>query len=84
VNDIVREFQIESKLDEARIISLWKEITGSYPAKTTTHIRLQGYVLFVRLNSSVVRNELYMKRTEIIRQLNEKAGKEIVKEIVLQ
>ncbi|HEX7365731.1 MAG TPA: DciA family protein [Pelobium sp.] len=38
--------------------------------------------LFVRIESSVIKNELVMMRAQIIANLNDKAGADVVSEIV--
>jgi hypothetical protein len=38
----------------------------------------------VHLNSSVVRNELLMLRQELMEKLNQKAGTEVIRDIVLK
>ncbi len=47
-------------------------------------IYIKDHVLFIHLNSSVVRNELLMLREELRKKLNEKAGAEVIREIVLR
>jgi hypothetical protein len=41
-------------------------------------------VLYVKINSPVVKNELIMMREEIRRKMNEKAGGEIIQRIVFK
>jgi hypothetical protein len=40
--------------------------------------------LYVHLNSSVARNELLMLKEALKEKLNERAGKEVIKDIVLR
>ncbi|MCX6333768.1 MAG: DciA family protein [Bacteroidia bacterium] len=45
---------------------------------------MKDKVLYVHLSSSVVRNELLMLRQALKEKLNEKAGIEVIKDIVLK
>ncbi|MDR1864376.1 MAG: DUF721 domain-containing protein [Bacteroidales bacterium] len=83
MNRLVDEYRLAPKLDEASVIAAWKEIAGPF-AKATERIYLNRGVLYIHLNSSVIRNELMMRRSEIIRLLNEKLGRDIVDRIHFQ
>jgi predicted nucleic acid-binding Zn ribbon protein len=84
LKDYVREMHLEGKLNEIGIISSWDEIVGKAIASRTSKIYIKDKVLFVHLNSSVVRNELLMLRQALMEKLNEKAGTEVIKDIVLR
>ena len=45
---------------------------------------MKSKILYVEINSSVVKNELFMMREEIRRKLNEKAGEELVEKIIFK
>lgn len=84
VSELLKELHIDHKLKEIRLINSWEEILGKNVARATTNIFIKNRVLFVYLKSSVVRNELMMLKTGIIKALNDKAGEIIVDEIVLK
>lgn len=84
VQDYIKEMNIGSKLDEVGVINSWEEIVGKAISSRTTKIYFKDQVLYVHLNSSVVRNELLMLRQVLKDKLNQKAGTEVVKEIVLR
>jgi predicted nucleic acid-binding Zn ribbon protein len=84
VKDYLKEMKLEGKLSEVAVINSWEEIVGRAISSRTTKIYIKDNVLFVHLKSSVVRNELLMLREELREKLNQKAGSEVVKEIVLR
>jgi predicted nucleic acid-binding Zn ribbon protein len=84
VKDYINEMNLGSKLSEIGVINSWEEIVGKAISSRTTRIFFKENVLHVHLNSSVVRNELLMLRETLKQKLNEKAGSEIVKDIVLR
>jgi len=75
---------LDVKMKEMRLINSWPEVVGKTIAKATTHVNFKGGTLFVSLKSSVVKNELMMLREGLKKALNEKAGEELVKKIVLR
>jgi len=70
------------KMDGVRITNSWEKVVGSIFAKHTTNMYVKNKKLFVFLDSSVLRNELYMERTEIIKKLNSEIGKKVITEII--
>jgi predicted nucleic acid-binding Zn ribbon protein len=84
LNDYIKEMNFGEKLSEVGVISSWEEIVGKAISSRTTKIYIRDHILYVHLNSSVVRNELLMLREVLKEKLNQKAGSEVVKEIVLR
>ena len=84
MKDYIREMKLEDKLQEIDLINSWEEIVGKAISIRTTKVYIKDHILYVNLNSSVVRNELLMLREALREKLNRKAGYEIIKEIVLR
>jgi len=84
VKDYIDEMKIGRKLNEVGVINSWEEIVGKAISSRTSKIYFRDNVLYVHLNSSVVRNELLMLRQVLKEKLNQKAGSEVVKDIVLR
>lgn len=84
VNDYIKEMNLGGKLSEVAVINSWEEIVGKAISTRTTKIFIKDHILYVHLNSSVVRNELLMLREVLKEQLNKKAGSEVIKDIVLR
>ena len=80
----LKESRLEKPLKERQLVQSWETLLGRSVARSTSKIYLKDGRLFVHLNSSVVKNELYMLQDEIIKKLNEAAGEELGKEIVLR
>jgi predicted nucleic acid-binding Zn ribbon protein len=84
VSDYIREMNLGEKLSEAGVVNSWEETVGKAISSRTTKIYIKDHVLYVHLNSSVVRNELLMLREALREKLNQKAGSAVIKEIVLR
>ncbi len=84
IRDYVKGTSIEKKLKEVDVVQSWEELLGKTIAHYTKNVTLRGKILFVEINSSVVKNELFMMREEIRRKLNEKAGEEMVEKIIFK
>jgi hypothetical protein len=84
VNDFIKEMNFGEKLSEAGVVNSWEETVGKAISLRTTKIYIKDHILYVHLSSSVVRNELLMLREALREKLNQKAGAEVIKEIVLR
>jgi len=84
VKDYIKEMNLGGKLSEVGVINSWEEIVGKAISSRTSKIYIKDHILYVHLNSSVVRNELLMLREVLKEKLNDKAGSEVIKDIVLR
>ncbi len=84
INELFKELHLDRKLKEVSVINSWGEVLGNNISRSTTKLFFKDRVLFVSLSSSVVRNELLMLKTKIIKALNEKVGDNVVEDIVLR
>jgi hypothetical protein len=84
IGDFIKEMNLGEKLSETGVINSWEETVGKAISSRTTKIYIKDHILYVHLSSSVVRNELLMLREALREKLNQKAGAEIIKDIVLK
>ena len=84
LKDYIREMNFTEKLGEADLLNSWEEIVGKAISSRTTRIYIKDKILYVHLNSSVVRNELIMLREALKDKLNSKTGREVIREIILR
>jgi len=84
IKEYLKESRMERKLAEVEIVNAWPEVLGKIVARATNNIYIKDGTLFVSLKSSIVRNELFIIRHDIINSLNRHVGLEVIKEIVLK
>ncbi len=88
IDDVIKEYlkalKIDDKLKEVQLIKSWDEVVGKTIAKSTNNIYIKDRKLFVHLNSSVIRNELFMLRDGLKKALNDKVGSNVIDEIILK
>lgn len=84
VKDYLKEMNLEGKLREINLIGSWEEMVGKAIASRTKKVYIKDGILYVHLSSSVVRSELLMLREALREKLNERAGTEVIKDIVLK
>lgn len=88
LSEVIREFvkgsSIEQKLKETDVVQSWEELLGKTVASYTRNITLKNKILVVEITSSIVKNELFMMREEIRKKLNERAGDELIKTVIIK
>lgn len=82
ITKMLSVYRLRGKYDETGVVAHWPELMGTAVANRTTQIYVSQKKLFVRIESSVIKNELLMVRSGIIQKLNERAGSEVITEIV--
>ena len=81
IEELVAQLGIKKKLHEQDAFVVWDEAVGERIAKVATPTRMLRGTLIISVKSGAWRNELNMRKQEILRRINELLGDEIVKDI---
>ena len=84
LNNIIDNSSLKVGLNNVKIQSVWKKMMGSNINSYTSDISLKKRTLYVKLSSSVLREELSYGKEKIIKILNEEFGEIIIDKIVLR
>ena len=69
VQDFIREMKLSSGVNRQRAAQGWNVISGA--SAYTSDVFLDKGILYVTLNSSMVRNQLYFQREILVRKMND-------------
>ena len=72
---------LETPLAEHRLLQSWETVVGRMVAAKSRDLFVKGQCLHVTLSSPVLRSELTMRKTELVRLLNEKAEANVINDI---
>jgi predicted nucleic acid-binding Zn ribbon protein len=84
LDDMIQEMRIGTKLHEMHIRKYWNREMGPYITKNTKSLYYKDGVLYVYVTSAALRQELFMAREKIGKLLNEKIGKDLIREVVIR
>ena len=88
VGELIKAFYEERKgpsyLDELKVIKGWNGVVGSFIAQYTKDLYIKEGVLFVRLLSDSLRNELSYSKSVLLKNLNQLVGYDLLKDIVFK
>jgi predicted nucleic acid-binding Zn ribbon protein len=79
-----REEGIETPLNEYRLIQAWGQVLGAAVHSYTKEVKIYNQVLFVKVTSSVLRQELQMNRKSLVRKLNDHVKAQVITDIVFR
>jgi len=75
--------ELANKLAEVRLINSWKTVLGPSVSRFTNNLFIKKRTLYVHLTSSVLKSELLMCREQLIKKLNDEAGRNVIDSIHL-
>ena len=84
VNALMKRYGVDEKIAENRLIMAWEEVLGKTVGKYSRNLYIRNRKLYVTVNSSIVKVELQMIKDQLINRLNEKAGKDIIDQIIIR
>jgi hypothetical protein len=83
IEEVLKLYRLDDKMHEAKVIQAWEKVVGAMIVKHTERLNIRDRILFVKVNSSAVRNELLYVRKKILISLNREAGGNVIDDIVL-
>lgn len=87
IKDVLKNFVSQNKLefgiDKVDVKEAWTNLMGNGVANYTEAVELKNKTLYVRLTSSVLREELSYGKEKIIKMINEEMGKEVINKLIL-
>lgn len=88
MGDLLDEFfkrpYVAAKVAEGKLPDTWRAVVGDQAADLTTELRLERHVLHVRIQSSVLRAELFYQRDALRDALNRHAGIRLIDTIIVR
>jgi len=82
IEQMLQVYKIKRRFEETGILAAWPELVGKSVANRTKEIYIHDKKMFLRIESSVIKNELMLMRSQIIDKVNDKANEILVEEII--
>jgi predicted nucleic acid-binding Zn ribbon protein len=84
IRQMLKDQHLEKPLYEKRIIDAWTSVLGPQIEKYTSHLEIKNAILYVSINSAVLRHDLFLSREGIKNALNKEVGHEVINSIVFR
>ncbi len=84
IRQMLERYHLSEKVYEVRLVAAWEDVVGPVIARHTLHLAVRKKILFVKVDSAALRNELTYAKTLLINQLNKEAGAEVITDIIFR
>lgn len=89
IGEILSEFfssnnKLSKVIMESKAMDEWKKIAGEDITRHVTRINVSYGKMFIYVDSSVIRQEIFMRRSWFVREINTALGEEFIKAIVVK
>ena len=81
IKELLKNYDITSKFNEAHIITSWDKLMGPSVTKYTVKIEVEKRILFVKLSNAALKQELSYARQKIKKMLNDEVGEEVLLDV---
>jgi predicted nucleic acid-binding Zn ribbon protein len=78
---LLKRLGVAGRLSEERGLAAWREAVGETIARRTETLGIRGGVLWVGVDSGVWMNELSARRRDVLRNLAELVGRDVVRDL---
>jgi predicted nucleic acid-binding Zn ribbon protein len=82
IDALLDSYKIRAKFDETSIAAFWEKIIGKDIAAHTLAVYVKDKVLFLKIDSAPLRNELVLAKSKLILSINREYSYEIINDIV--
>ena len=84
IDQLLRAYGYQDQLDELEIIKLYEDLVGKMFANHTQKIGFKNKILYVKLDSASLKQELSYVKEGLVEKLNKQLGRRIVEKIVVK
>ena len=84
ISDLINAYRWKDDLDLVKLGNSWDKIVGKIIARHTQNLKVKNRILYINVDSSVIRNELMFARSKLIDSINKEMGRKMIDDIVLR
>lgn len=78
---LLRDLNIDKKVNQSRAIGIWPKIVGKRIAEVSNPERVSNGILYVHVSSGIWRSELVFMKYKILHRLDSELGQGVIKDI---
>ena len=81
IKNFLRKSGLDSGVEQQKALKIWGKIVGNKISKNTEPMSVKNGILVIKTTNPVWKQELQIQKTEIVKRLNNRLKKNIIKEI---
>lgn len=83
-NDFMKKSNLNRKLVEQELNVRWEELAGSLVARHTTNLNFYEGKLTIYLDSAPLKQEVSMRKSSLVKKLNDGLKSSLITEVVIR
>lgn len=84
IQGLIDNLGLKKRLDQERVVQQWSAIVGKTVARRTKAMRIENGRLYVNVDRPTWRNELILRKKDIIDKINSTMKNQVVKDIIFR
>lgn len=84
IRDLLRAYNLEDQVYDAKVVLFWRNMMGSTLARYTQDIYVRQGTLHITVTSAPLKNELLYAKAAIIERINTELGKQHINELIIR
>jgi predicted nucleic acid-binding Zn ribbon protein len=81
IDSMIDAYKLRGKFDQNKLIASWEEMMGKPISRRTEKMFIKEKVLFVKLNSAPLRQELTMAKAKVLAIIHSNFDKDLVEDV---
>lgn len=81
IRQALKENGLDKHLNEMLLMQSWQSVVGKVASGYTDDLSVKNGVLYAKISSAALRNELFLSKTILIKNLNRTAGVDVIHDI---
>lgn len=84
LEDVISQKHFKVGIDNLRVQEAWVKTMGENIQKYTYNVKFKNGKLYIKLKSSVLKEELIFEKIKVIKLINQELGREYIKELIIK
>ena len=84
IKKLMNNPKLDKRLEQLDMIDVWNDYMGNQFKKYIDDVSVDNNILCIKLNSAALRNELAYQKSAIIKEINDRIGKEVLLDVALK
>ena len=81
LKSVIEKTGLKKQLEQQRVLEMWGQIVGDAIAKNTEAVSVNQGTLVIKAKSAAWRQELQLKKREILKNVNTGSSNKLIKDI---
>jgi hypothetical protein len=84
LQDFIDQDRISKGYYQTSIRKVWKDLMGEMVYDYTSLIKISGDKLILQFTSASLKNEFLFKKESLVKMINDRLGKAVIKDVVIR